>query len=78
MSGRRGALPWCEARHHGDIMTAEYEWDDHSLTEARNITLGTSSKGRTLVIGHTERGDAIRIISARVATKWERSRYEPG
>ncbi len=51
---------------------------DHSLTEARYITLGTSGRGRALVVGHADRGDAIRIISARLASKLERRRYEAG
>jgi uncharacterized DUF497 family protein len=61
-----------------DPLALTYADRDHSLAEARNITLGISGKGRTLVVGHTERGDAIRIISARVASKWERKRYETG
>ena len=36
----------------------------------------TSVKNRILVIVHTERGDKIRIISARKATKKERKQYE--
>lgn len=49
---------------------------DHSLTEARYITLGISGRGRSLVVGHTGRGAAVRIISARLASRWERRRYE--
>lgn len=49
---------------------------DHSESEERSITFGMSSSGRLLVVAHTERGDAIRIISARIATKHERNIYE--
>jgi len=35
-----------------------------------------SNKNRLLVVVHTERGDNIRIISARKATKKERKNYE--
>jgi hypothetical protein len=35
-----------------------------------------SQKNRVLVVVHTERGDNIRIISARKATKKERKSYE--
>ena len=35
-----------------------------------------SNKNRLLVVVHTERGDKIRIISARKATKKERKQYE--
>lgn len=51
---------------------------DHSAGEARLITFGMSSSGRLLVVAHTERGDAIRIINARVATQHERRIYEEG
>jgi uncharacterized DUF497 family protein len=51
---------------------------DHSEGETRMITFGLSSVGRLLVVAHTECGDAIRIISARVATQHERRIYEEG
>jgi len=35
-----------------------------------------SNKNRLLVVVHAERGDNIRIISARKATKEERKNYE--
>jgi uncharacterized DUF497 family protein len=49
---------------------------DHSIGEARWITFGRSVKGRLLAVSHTEQGDMIRIISARVATYSERKTYE--
>ena len=49
---------------------------DHSEGEERLIAFGMSSQGRLLVVAHTERGEAIRIISARVATQSERQIYE--
>ena len=48
----------------------------HSDLENRFITLGTSHRGQLLVVVHTERGDNIRIISARVASGRERRGYE--
>jgi uncharacterized protein len=51
---------------------------DHSIEERRFVTFGTSSSGRLLVVAHTERGDAIRIITARNATRAERKVYEKG
>jgi len=44
--------------------------------EARLITFGVSSTGRLLAVSHTERGEHIRIISARPATRAERTLYE--
>ena len=48
----------------------------HSDEEDRFTLIGNSVKSRLLVIVHTERGDKIRIISARKATKKERKQYE--
>ena len=49
---------------------------DHSTGEFRYITFGVSDSGRLLVVAHTERGESIRVISARLATKGERKIYE--
>lgn len=49
---------------------------DHSEGEERLITFGMSSAGRLLVVSHAERGAAMRIISARLATRHERHIYE--
>jgi len=48
----------------------------HSDEEDRFILIGSSHRNRLLVIVHTERGDKIRIISARYATRKERIQYE--
>ena len=49
--------------------------DEHSIGENRYITIGLSNKQRLLLAAHTERGDKIRIISARKATKNEEKFY---
>ena len=51
---------------------------DHSDDEDRYLSLGQSSQGRLLVVSFTDRGDSIRIISARVASRRERKQYEEG
>jgi len=53
---------------------------DHSDDEDRFLLLGLSSLGRALVVVHClrGRGDTIRIISARKATKSEREAYARG
>ena len=48
----------------------------HSEDEERLVLIGHSHRHRLLVVIHTERGDRIRIISARLATTRERLRYE--
>lgn len=49
---------------------------EHSTSEHRFITFGVSSRNRLLVVVHTDRGDTIRIISARLATAREKVIYE--
>jgi uncharacterized protein len=49
---------------------------DHSMDEARFILVGMSIWQRLLVVSHTEHGEDIRIIGARLATRHERSSYE--
>ena len=48
----------------------------HSQEEDRFVTVGSSYRGKLLVDVHTERGDNIRIISARLANRRERRVYE--
>jgi hypothetical protein len=49
---------------------------DHSADEQRYIDIGTSDKGRVLVVVYTERGSHIRIVTCRKATPSERKLYE--
>ena len=49
---------------------------DDGPDEERFVGLGIGSMGRILVVVYTTRGDRIRIISARKATRQERSEYE--
>lgn len=51
---------------------------DHSIGEKRWITFGVSGNGHLLAVAHAERGRAVRIISARKATRHERGIYEQG
>jgi uncharacterized DUF497 family protein len=49
---------------------------DHSVGEQRFLLLGVSTRGRLLVVAHSEREDSVRIISARRADRKERQTYE--
>jgi uncharacterized DUF497 family protein len=60
----------------GDSLALTYPDPDHSVTEERFITVGMSSAKRVLIVAHAERGDSIRIISARKTTLRERKQYE--
>ena len=57
------------SRALSDPMAATGADPDHSTGEFRYITFGVSERGRLLVVAHTERGETIRIISARIAGK---------
>jgi uncharacterized protein len=48
----------------------------HSETEERYVLLGQSARRRLLAVMFTERGEAIRLFSARKATRRERREYE--
>jgi uncharacterized protein len=59
-----------------DPLSATFDEPDHSEKEQRFLTIGYSSEGRLLVVAHAERGEDVRIISARCATKHERKKHE--
>ena len=48
----------------------------HSLEEQRFVLLGQSQSQRLLAVMYAERREAIRIISARRATRREQRNYE--
>ena len=56
------------------------QFEEDSTDEEKFILLGTSNLSRVLVVVHCERGkgEILRIISARKATKKERAFYEGG
>jgi len=49
---------------------------EHSNGEIRLLILGRSVYGQLLVVSFTERGSTIRLISARLASRRERTQYE--
>ena len=62
----------------GDALSVSGRDLEHSVGETRFVTLGLSSRGRVLVVCHTDRGSVIRIITARTATRKEKRIYEEG
>jgi len=60
----------------GDPLSLTIPDPDHSDDEERFVLLGQSFAGRLVVVVHTQRGERIRIISARIATRNERRSYE--
>lgn len=49
---------------------------DHSVSEERFVLIGLSHRQHLVVVAHVQRGDLIRIINARPATRRERKTYE--
>lgn len=59
-----------------DALSVTFPDPDHSMGESRYVIIGLSQYGQLLVVAHTERGDRIRIISARRTTQNEQRFYE--
>jgi uncharacterized protein len=59
-----------------DPVAAVFDDEAHSADEHREIIIGYSVAGALLIVCFTERPPAIRIISARKATKRERKAHE--
>ena len=62
----------------GDPLALTIEDPLHSQEEQRFVIVGESRRHRTLVVVFTERGNWIRLISARIASRRERTEYEEG
>lgn len=58
-----------------DALTVE---DADAEGERRYASIGTDAMGRILVVVYSYRGNRIRLISARRASKKERRSYEEG
>lgn len=62
----------------GDPLELTIVDPDHSEGEYRFISIGLTATYQLLVVSYTERGNRIRIISARPAAARERKQYESG
>ena len=60
----------------GDPLSVTVHDPLHSDAEDRFVLFGLSDRGRLLAVVHTDRGGTTRIISARIATRHERTQYE--
>jgi uncharacterized protein len=61
-----------------DPLAMTFPDPDHRLQEGREITIGCTMKMQLVFVSHCQRGERIRIISARLATRSERKHYEEG
>jgi len=59
-----------------DPLARIFDDEDHSIEEEREIIIGHSVKHHLLLVCFTARETAIRLFSARPATKRERQDYE--
>jgi uncharacterized protein len=59
----------------GDPLGRLVDDPEHSEEEERFVLFSRSSAGRLLAVMHTERGRALRIVSAREMTPKERKHY---
>ena len=50
----------------------------HTGGEEREITIGYTAGHQVVFVAHCQRGNRVRIISARKATRGERRQYEAG
>ena len=60
----------------GDPLSLNMPDPNHAAREQRFLVLGLSQSGRLLVVSYAERGVRTRLISARLASRSERQRYE--
>ncbi|MBK8230087.1 MAG: BrnT family toxin [Candidatus Eisenbacteria bacterium] len=59
-----------------DPLARTFPDPDHSVGEERCLTIGMTSPGVVVVVVHLDRGERVRLISARQATRRERNWYE--
>lgn len=73
-------IPFAEAATvFSDPLGVIFDDEEHSQNEVREIIIGSSARGRLLLVAFTERSEnVVRIISARKATRQERKNHEEG
>lgn len=62
----------------GDVLSSTSPDPDGSAGEDRYLIFGQTQRGIHMVVSFTDRGDTIRLISARRMTARERVAYEEG
>ena len=60
----------------GDPFSVTINDPAHSVSEYRFVDIGASTSGMILAVAYAERGQKIRLVSCRKATKAERKIYE--
>jgi uncharacterized DUF497 family protein len=76
---RKHGITFAEAATaFGDPLSVTIPDPDHSVDEEHFILIGRTAQHNVVVVAHVERGDTIRLISARPASRRERIGYEEG
>lgn len=75
-NARKHGVSFEEARTVFDDPLARIFEDDDAVSERREIIIGHSDDRRLLVVCFVENEPAVRLISARPATRRERQDYE--
>ena len=73
---RKHGVSFAEAEFVFFDTLAIHDVDPDSIDEERFIAVGIGNSGLLLVVVYTMRGDAVRLISARRATRQEAKAYE--
>lgn len=60
----------------GDPLSRTVRDPLYSDEEDRFVIVGMTGAGRLVVVVHTDRGESVRLITARIATSAERRRHE--
>ena len=77
LNQKKHSISFNEAKSVFDDPLGIYKQDiEHSIGEERSYIIGNSMTNKLIVVSFTERGNNIRIISARLATKIEKKVYE--
>ena len=72
-NARKHGLSFAEAATaFGDPHSLAIPDPDHSMDEDRYVLMGTTAGERLVVVVHTWRGETVRLICARRATRRER------
>jgi uncharacterized DUF497 family protein len=76
---RKHGVSFEEARTvFDDPLAVIFDDEQHSAGEQREIIVGHSKQHRLLLVFFVERRQAVRIFSARPATRQEQTEYEEG
>jgi uncharacterized DUF497 family protein len=73
---RKHGVPLADAEGVFDDPLAVHIEDPDAEHEQRFVAIGTGNTGMALVVVYTYGADAVRVISARRASRKERSEYE--